>query len=93
MATLRFDSLYETYSEVCIDKHLFDTFPIENGLKQGNSSLPSLSTSPLEWVITKVFDNQRRLKLNGTQLRAHANENLLGENINTVKKNKKFWEN
>jgi hypothetical protein len=42
MATLSFDSLNETYSEVCIGKHLFDTFPIENGLKQGNYLLPSL---------------------------------------------------
>jgi hypothetical protein len=66
MATLCFDSLNETYSEVCTGKHLFDTFPVENGLKQGNSLLLSLSAFALEWAITKVLDNQRRLKLNAT---------------------------
>jgi hypothetical protein len=72
---------------------LFGTFPVENGLEQGNSLLPSLSAFALEWAITKVLDNQRRLKLNGTQLLVYADDNLLGEDINTVKKNEKFWEN
>jgi hypothetical protein len=46
----------------------------------------------LELTITKVLENQHRLKLNGAhQLLAYADDvNFLGENLNTVKKNKKF---
>jgi hypothetical protein len=29
--------LNETYSKVRIGKHLFDSFPIQNGLKQGDA--------------------------------------------------------
>jgi hypothetical protein len=32
--------LNETYSKVRIGKHLSDSFPIQNGLKQGAASLP-----------------------------------------------------
>jgi len=35
--------LNETYSEVCKDKNLSDTFPIQNGLKQDALS-PMIST-------------------------------------------------
>jgi hypothetical protein len=36
--------LDETYSEVCIGKYLSDTFPIQNGLKQGHALSPLLLT-------------------------------------------------
>jgi hypothetical protein len=29
--------LKETYSKVCIGRHLSDNFPIQNGLKQGDA--------------------------------------------------------
>jgi hypothetical protein len=32
--------LNETYSEVCTGKHLSDSLPIKNGLKQGDALLP-----------------------------------------------------
>jgi hypothetical protein len=34
--------LNETYSKVCIGKHLTDYFPIQNGLKQANALSPLL---------------------------------------------------
>jgi len=34
--------LNETYSKVRVDEHLYDVFPIKNGLKQGDVLPPSL---------------------------------------------------
>jgi hypothetical protein len=51
--------------------------------------LKSLGSTALEYAIWKVQKNQVGLKLNGThQLLVYAdNENLLGHNIDTMKKN------
>jgi hypothetical protein len=69
--------LNETYSKVHIGKHLSDSFPIQNGLKQGDALSPLLFNFALEYAIRKG------LKLNGTQqLLAYADDvNLLGDNI------------
>jgi hypothetical protein len=41
-------------------------FPIKNDLKQGDSLMPLLFNSPLEYAIRRVEVNQDGLKLSGT---------------------------
>jgi hypothetical protein len=75
-------------SKVCIGKHLSNIFSIRNGLKQDGLSLPFLNFA-LEYVIRKGQENQVRLKLNRKhELLTYADDlNLVGDNINIIKKN------
>jgi hypothetical protein len=77
----------ETYSKVHKGKHLSDSFPTQNGLKNDDALSPLLFNFPSEYAIKKVQENQVGLKLNGSHLLlAYADDvNLLGYNIDTNK--------
>jgi hypothetical protein len=81
--------LNETYSTVHIGKYQSDRFPIQNGLKQGDALSSLLFNFVLEYAIKRVHENQVGLKLNWTHnLLAYADDvNIVGENIDAIKKN------
>jgi hypothetical protein len=77
--------LIKTYSKFCVGKHLSDSFPIQNGLKQGDAPSTQLFNFSFEWAIMKVQENLLGLKLSGThQLLAYSDDvNLLHAKIRT----------
>jgi len=82
-------SLTESYSRGWVGKNDTDSFPIRNGLKQGDALSPMLFNFALDYAIRRVQVKQDGLKLNGThQLLAYADDvPILGGSAHTVKEN------
>jgi hypothetical protein len=81
----------ETYSRLRVGKYLYGTFPVKNGLKQGDALSPLLFNFALEYAIRRVRANQEDLQLNDThQLLVYGDEvNILGGSIHCIKENTK----
>jgi hypothetical protein len=81
--------LNEMCSRVAVGKHLSDVFPTRNGLNQGDALLPLLFHFASEYVISRVQANHNGLKINDTyQHLVYGDDvNILGESVNTLKKN------
>jgi hypothetical protein len=70
-------------------EHLSNNFRVQSNLKKGDALSSLLLNITLGYAIRRVQKNQTGLKLNGIyQLLVYADEvNLLGDNIDTIKKN------
>jgi hypothetical protein len=82
----------ETYSRVWVDKHLSDTFPIKNGLTQGDAVMQLLLNFALKYTFRRDQVNQDGLQLNATlQLLAYADGvNILGGAIHIIRETQNF---
>ena len=70
--------LGDTQSKVKIGIYLSSSFPIENGLKQGDALSPLIFNFALEYAIRKVQEIRLGLDMNGThQVLAYADDVIL----------------
>ena len=78
-----------TQTKMTIGNYLLSSFPIENGLKQGDPLSPLISNLALECAIKKVQENRLGLHMNGKhQVLAYADDvNLIGYDIITIERN------
>ena len=78
-----------TQSKVRIGNYLSSSFPIENGLKQGDALSPLLFNFALEYAIRKVQETNLGVDMNGThQVLAYMDDlNVISDDIKTTERN------
>jgi hypothetical protein len=86
---LKLVRLIKMCSKGHVGKHLSDNCPVHNGLKQRDALRSLLFNFSLEYALMKVQENQVGLKLSGKHqvLIYSDDENRLGDNLDTMKKN------
>jgi len=69
--------------------YMSSSFPIENGLKQGDAFSPLLFNSALDYAIRKIQETNLELDGNDTHLVLDYAEdvNLIGDDIRTIERN------
>jgi Reverse transcriptase (RNA-dependent DNA polymerase). len=82
-------SLDETQSKVIKGNHLSSSFPIDNGLEQGDALSPLLINFALKYAIGKVQETNLGLDMNSiNQILAYAGDvNLIFNHIKTIARN------
>jgi hypothetical protein len=85
--------LNETYNKVRLGKFQYHNFPIQIGLKQGDTLTRLLFNFVSEYSIRMKKENKEGFKLNGThQLLPYFDDvDTVGENIDTIKKTQKIY--
>jgi hypothetical protein len=75
-------------SRVHIGTNLSDKFPLQNGLKQGDTLSPLPFIFALEYAIRRLKENQEGLKVNATHelLACGDDVSILRENTDTMRK-------
>ena len=75
-----FCNYVSTRSKVRIENYLSSSFPIENGLKQGDALSPPLFNFALEYAVKKVQETRYEWHPSGIV-------NLIGDDIRTIERN------
>ena len=81
--------LGDTQSKVKIGIYLSSSFPIENGLKQGDALSPLTFNFALEYAIRKLEETRLALDMNSNhRILTYVDDvNLIGDDIRTIERN------
>jgi hypothetical protein len=84
--------MHKIFRRVHTSKHLYDAFPLHNGLRTRGSSITAIFNFTLAYDIRKVKEIQERSEMKGQNQVQYLFMQiyLLGENINAMKTDLQF---